>query len=207
MTPVDTNLAGFHDLELLRKLNHLLIELWLQDAFQGAWGSLYFQGAWKNNPCYTFGEQTIAGKDVSPVAVVGWGILWFDLGRFFELWLLANHGRLLPRQNLWLSKRPAAKADLCFGCWAPGSSKTRLMLYVAGPGPLAPCCLQFWFGEDSRNRRFWRNTNFVSEPLAARMDARFLYRMCVGYSLWMYMTCNNHISAHVINNHNAEVNM
>ena len=69
MTPVDTNLAGFHDLELQKKLNHLLIELWLQDAFQGAWGSLYFQGAWKNHPC-TFGEQTIAGKDVSPVITV-----------------------------------------------------------------------------------------------------------------------------------------
>ena len=43
-------LAGFHDLELLEKLNdHLLIKVWFQESFQGDWRSLYFQGAEKKN--------------------------------------------------------------------------------------------------------------------------------------------------------------
>ena len=148
-----------------------------------------FQGAGKkrkNHPC-TFGEQTIAGEDVSPViAVVGRLILWFNLGRFFARWLLAkNHGWLLPQkhgQNLWLSEATATKAEALLEQGPQGRPHTTscLILYVAGPGPLLHgWCLQFCFGEHSRNPRFWRNANFVSEPLAARMDGRCLYHMCV----------------------------
>ena len=51
---------------------------------------------------------------------------------------------------------------LCFGCRAPASSKRRLMLYAAGPGPLAPWMLspnRFDLENILRNRRFWRNAN------------------------------------------------
>ena len=54
-------LAGFHDLELPKKImHHLLIKVWFQDSFQGDWRFLYFQGAkkktsllhlWQANPC------------------------------------------------------------------------------------------------------------------------------------------------------------
>ena len=133
-------LAGFHDLELLEKLNgHLLIKVWFQESFQGDWRSLYFQGAEKNHPCCTFGEQTIADKDVSPVIeVVGWVILWFDLGRFFARWLLGKkppNGWLLPQkhgQNLWLSY-PLL--------WLLGPGIVKKMLYLVGGRPWAACSM------------------------------------------------------------------
>ena len=71
------------------------------------------------------------------------GFCGSTLGGSLHVGFLRTMGGFFPHgQNLWLSKRPAAKADLCCGCWAPGSSKRCLILYVAGPGPLAPCCLQ-----------------------------------------------------------------
>ena len=92
-------LAGFQDLELSKKLNdHVLIKLWFQDAFQGAWG---YKGATgmvslseKPISVAPLASKPLQKKDVSPViAVVGRSFVWCDLGRFVARWLLAkNHG-------------------------------------------------------------------------------------------------------------------
>ena len=91
------NLAGFNDLELLEKLYHL-IELWLQDAFQGAWVSLYFSG-WLNKPSLHLWQRCLSSH------CSRWPILWFDLGRFFARWLLA-WGRSIESRDSVLAAGP-----------------------------------------------------------------------------------------------------
>ena len=85
----------------------------------------------KNHPCCTAGERTFAGKDFAPVLAVGRMILGCSL-----------HGGFLQRSMGGFFPRSMGKTcvflALCFGCWAPTSSNRRFILYVAGPGPLAP---------------------------------------------------------------------
>ena len=127
----------------------------------------------KTIPVPPVASKTIAGKDFAPVIAVGRG-MWFDLGRL----LPQKHG-----QNLWLS------CPLFWLLLGPGIIKKTP--YLSGPGPasyscrwsalgrlLHGCCLQtvlIW-------RAFSRRNSSASEPLAARMDSRFLCHMCVGYS-------------------------
>ena len=73
-------LAAFQDLKLLEKLSDpFLIELFLQDAFQGNWGVFCFQSACKNNSRSALGEPSIDTKDVG--LGLGRCILWFHLER------------------------------------------------------------------------------------------------------------------------------
>ena len=213
-------LAGFQDCELAKKLVHrLLIGLWLQDAFR----RLGFPGAFLGRLKKTI---TVAPSASKPLQAKTSDQSLESVAAFFDSTLDESlHGGFLQRtmasyQEAWAkpvwrqlpwSKRPRAHHIQNQATFWRIVKKS--LDFVCG-GPWAACSMEvvskpFWFGEHSRDRRFWRNTNSVSEPLAARMDSRFLYSTTCVLDTVCKCTCNvlscNHLS--VMKNHNAEVNM
>ena len=144
-----------------------------KDALQGARGSLHFQLAWKDHPRSTSGELSITGEEFKPViGVIAFlrEILCFDLEGFFVQRLLArNHPWLLKRsqkhgkKNLWLS---------CPLLWLLGPKIVKQTLDRVAARPWALCSMDF-------SKPFWFREHREGRP---RMDSRFLYHMCVGYS-------------------------
>ena len=116
----------------------------------------------KTIPVAPVASQSLGAKTLSQ--------LESSAAAFFELTLTGSlrfFGRF-PRST---GRRGKACGFLTrFDCWALEASKRRLMLYAAGPGPLAACTLspnRFWFGKHVRTRKFLRNAWNGSEPLAA----------------------------------------
>ena len=190
-------LQSLHHLELGKKFHgHRLGEICAQDALQGARGSLrslrslHFQFAWKDHPRSTFGELDITGEEFKPVigviAFLGRKILCFDLEGFAQrvrarnhLWLLRSqkHGRHRHRQNLWLSCPLLWLLVSCPLLWLLGPKIVKQTLYRIAGRPWAVCSMDF-------SKPFWFREHREGRP---RMDARFLYHICVGYTSWMYV--------------------